>query len=152
MLIKMGATLVSLISPVVAVAIAVWGFGRTTKADRLKAFFDIQERYLSPEVREGRKLIYSLAGTAMDDLTPHVATKISTALAVMNSIAIAAEAGYVDRKLVAQSMGRSFTAAVHTARPYVDHLESLRGFRPFPFAERLANQLNKAGHVAEGGN
>jgi hypothetical protein len=52
------------------------------------------------------------------------------------------EVGYVDRELIAQSMGRSFVMAITAARPYIDQLENARGFRPYPFGERLASQLS----------
>ncbi|WP_026421946.1 DUF4760 domain-containing protein [Actinokineospora inagensis] len=134
-----GATVVSLLSPLIAVVLALWGFRRTSKADRLKAFFELQERYLAPEIRDGRRLVHELDG----EPDPDTAAKISHMLAVLNSIAIAVEGGYVDGKLVAQSMARSYSSAVHAAKPYIDHLESVRGYRPFPFAERLAGELTR---------
>jgi hypothetical protein len=142
----MSATLISLLSPLVAVVIAVWSFRRTSKADRLRAFFDLQARYLSPDLREGRSLIHGMGATPASDLGRAAATKIGTTLAVMNSIAIATEGGYVDRELVSRSMGRSYASAIRAAKPYIDHVESVRGFRPFPFAERLADRLITAGH------
>ena len=146
-----GATIVSLLSPLVAVGIAVWGFRRASRADRLRAFFDLQERYLALEIREGRKLVHQVvAGRGADEasaLAEDLAAKISRTLAVMNSIAIACEGRFVDKTLVAEGMGRSFAAAVLAAKPYIDHLESVRGFRPFPFAERLAADLLRKGYV-----
>jgi hypothetical protein len=63
-------------------------------------------------------------------------------LAMMNSIAIACEAKYVDVSVVQQSMGRSFAAAIAAARPYIDELERRRGFRPYGYAERLATRMS----------
>lgn len=140
-----GTVLLSLLSPVVAVVIAIWGFRRSTRADKLRAFFEIQERYLASEVRAGRRIMHALiAGRSAEEvakLDPVALSTVGYALAVMNSIAIACEAGYVDRELVAQSMGRSFVMAIAAARPYIDHLENARGFRPYPFGERLASRL-----------
>jgi hypothetical protein len=137
--------LLSLISPVVAVAIAVWGFRRSTQADKLRAFFDVHERYLASEVRAGRRAMHTLiAGRPPEEvanLDPAILSAVGYALAVMNSIAIACESGYVDRELIARSMGRSFSMAITAARPYIDNLENKRGFRPYPFGERLASQL-----------
>ena len=79
-------------------------------------------------------------------LDPDKLSAAGYALAVMNSIAIACEAGYVDRELIARSMGRSFVKAIAAARPYIDHLENIRGFRPYPFGERLASQLTVNGN------
>jgi hypothetical protein len=140
-----GTVLLSLVSPVVAVVIAIWGFRRSTRADKLRAFFEIQERYLATEVRAGRRIMHTLvAGRSVDEvakLDPATLSKAGYALAVMNSIAIACEAGYVDRKLIARSMGRSFVRAIAAAGPYIDHLENIQGFRPYPFGEHLAAQL-----------
>ena len=137
--------LLSLISPVVAIIIALWGFRRSTRADKLRAFFEIQDRYLAGDVRVGRRILHTLiAGRSADEvaqLDPADLSRAGYALAVMNSIAIACEAGYVERDLLARSMGRSFIAAIRAARPYVDHLQEARGFRPYPFAENLAAQL-----------
>ncbi|MDX3798045.1 hypothetical protein [Streptomyces sp. AK04-3B] len=137
--------LIALASPVVAVVIAVWSLRRTSRSDRLRAFFEIQERYLDADVRLGRRLLHrEVAGResdAMAQLSGEAASRIGYALAVMNSIAIACEGKYVDTELVALSMGRSYAGAIEAAKPYIDYVERQRGFRPYPFAERLAVQL-----------
>jgi hypothetical protein len=144
-----GTLLLDLISPVVAVAIALWGFRRSTRADKLRAFFEIHERYLASDVRAGRRIMHTLiAGRSTEEVAkvdPVILSAAGYALAVMNSIAIACEAGYVDQELIAQSMGRSFILAISAARPYIDHLENKRGFRPYPFGERLASRLTLTG-------
>ena len=142
--------IISLSSPVVAVIVAVWGFRTSTRSERLRMFFDMQERYLSERVRNGRRIIHvRVIGRSVDDIAASDAEDLSTvgyALAVMNTIAICSEGGYIDERLLAQSMGRSFASAVSAARPYIDYVESVRGFRPYPFAERLAERLrNSAG-------
>ncbi|WP_436521801.1 DUF4760 domain-containing protein [Actinoplanes sp. HUAS TT8] len=142
----------ALVSPVVAVIVAVFGFRRSSKADRLKAYFEMQNRYLAPEVRLGRKFLHQhVAGrspaevAALDETTR---STIGFALAVMNSIAIACEAGYVDRDIVVKSMGRSYARAIEAARPFFDHQEATRGFRPYPYAERLAARVPRPPAVA----
>lgn len=144
--------LVALISPTVAVGITVWGFRRTSQADRLRAFFEVQERYLEAEVRQGRRLVYQwVAGRKSSELSalpPEVRSQIGYALAVMNSIAIACDGKYVDVQLIARSMGKSYREAILAAAPYIDYLEKQRGFRPYGFAERLASQL-RTGHQQE---
>jgi hypothetical protein len=141
----MTTVLLDLISPVVGVVIALWGFRRSTRADQLRAFFEIQDRYLASDVRAGRSVLHAqVAGKPAEEVARLDAADLSRAgyaLAVMNSIAIACEAGYVERDLLARSMGRSFTTAVGAAQPYIDHLQQVRGFRPYPFAENLAFQL-----------
>lgn len=74
-------------------------------------------------------------------------SSVGYTLAVMNSIAIACEGGYVERKLIYRSMGRSYVAAMAAAGPYIDYVEDRRGYRPYIFAERLAAQLDR---VSEG--
>jgi hypothetical protein len=113
-------------------------------------FFDMQERYLSERVRSGRRIIHArVSGRSADDIAagdPEDLSVVGYALAVMNTIAICSESGYIDEKLLAQSMGRSYANAVSAARPYIDYVESVRGFRPYPYAERLADRLqNSAG-------
>lgn len=147
----MVATVVlALVSPVVAVFIAIWGFRSTSKSDRLRAFFELQERYLAHEVRVGRRLMHaSVAGRTaaeIEALPQQARESIGYALAVLNSIAIACEGGYAAEDMVERSMGRSFAGAVAAAKPYIDALERQRGFRPYPFAERLA-----ARYAAHGG-
>lgn len=136
------ASWLALISPVVAIFIAFFGFRRSVRADRLAAFFQLQERYLAPEARTGRRLIHEhISGrheSEINRLTDDVRASVGFALAVMNSIAIACEAGYVNRAVVIRSMGRSYAAAMAAAKPYVDHLEHKRGFRPYEYAEGLA--------------
>ncbi len=135
----------ALLSPVVAVIVALFGFRRSTRADRLAAFFQLHERYLATEVRRGRRLIYErVAGHPEADiaqLSEEVRASIGYTLAVMNSIAIACEARYVDIAAVEQSMGRSYSGTVNAASPYIDYLEKNRGFRPYIYAERLANAI-----------
>ncbi|MEW1779421.1 hypothetical protein [Streptomyces sp. NPDC086777] len=138
---------VALSSPVVAVCLTVWSFRRTSRADRLRAFFEVQERYLDAEVRAGRRLLHrTVAGRESHEiaaLSEDVASRIGHALAVMNSIAIACEGRYVDTDMVARSMGRSYSGAMAAAVPYIDHVEQQRGFRPYPFAERFAQSLQQ---------
>jgi hypothetical protein len=134
------------VSPAVAILIALLGFRRSTKADRLEAFFKLQEQYLKPEVRAGRKLLHEkFSGRSpeeMPDLTDDERDRVGHALATMNSIAIACAAKYVDVQVVQRSMGRSFVAAMTAAEPYIDELERRRGFRPYGYASRLAASLS----------
>lgn len=137
--------LLSLLSPTVAIAIAFWGFRRSTRADQLRAFFEIQQRYLDNEVRSGRGHIHrSIAGLETAEVAaidPEVLSKVGYTLAVMNSIAIACEGRYVDQAMVRRAMGRSFSAAMRAAEPYIDYVERDRGFRPYSYAERLGSSL-----------
>ena len=139
-------TLLALVSPLVAIAIAIWGFRRSTRADKLEAFFRMFERYLAPDVRMGRQLVHrQISGRSVEEieaLDQSIRTSVGYSLAVMNSIAIACEAKYVDSDVVARSMGRSFATTMAAAGPYVDYLEKVRGFRPYPYAERLAPTIN----------
>jgi len=140
----------ALLSPVVAIIVALFGFRRSTRADRLAAFFQLHERYLAPEVRSGRRLIYErVAGRPEADiaqLPEEVRAAIGYTLAVMNSIAIACEARYVDIAAVERSMGRSYSGTVHAACPYIDYLAQNRGFRPYIYAERLAVTIGGSAH------
>ncbi|MBL7492791.1 hypothetical protein I6A62_32870 [Frankia sp. AgW1.1] len=137
--------IISLVSVLVAVVVAVWGFRSSSRSERLRMFFDLQERYLSEPVRVGRRLIHTaIAGNdhvIITDIPRETLSSIGYTLAVMNTIAICTEVGYVDEALIARSMGRSFATAVYAALPYIDHVESVRGFRPYPYAERFAARL-----------
>jgi hypothetical protein len=136
---------IALISPVVAVFVAFFGFQRSTRSDQLAAFFQLQERYLAPEVRTGRRLVFAhVAGRSEAEiakLPDDVRSAIGYALAVMNSIAIACEAHYVDPTVVARSMGRSYLSCMTAAQPFIDHVEKIRGFRPYGYAERMATMI-----------
>ncbi|MFJ6928026.1 hypothetical protein ACIQUP_12075 [Streptomyces nigra] len=138
---------VALSSPVVAVFLTVWNFRRTSRADRLRAFFEVQGRYLDTEVRAGRRLVHrNVAGRQSHEiaaLPEDMVSRIGYTLAVMNSIAIACEGRYVDSGMVARSMGRSYAGAMAAAVPYIDHVEQQRGFRPYLFAERFAQSLRQ---------
>ena len=140
--------LLALVSPLVAVAIAAWGFRRSSKADRLKAYFEMHNRYLAPEVRLGRKYLHvHVAGRQADEvaaLDDKTRSAIGYTLATMNAIAIACEARYVDRDVVLRSMGRSFARAMAAARPFLEHQEAARGYRPYAYAERLAALVPEA--------
>jgi hypothetical protein len=139
------ALIISLSSPVVAIVIATWGFRASSRSERLRMFFDLQERYLSERVRAGRKIIHTqVAGRTAEEVGacgPDALSMVGYTLAVMNTIAICAESRSIDETLLARSMGRSYATAVAAARPYVDYVESVRGFRPYPYAERLAARL-----------
>lgn len=132
----------ALLSPVVAIMVAFFGFRRSTRADQLAAFFQLQDRYLAHEVRTGRRLVHEqVSGRSASDienLPDDVRTAIGYTLAVLNAIAIACEARYVDRRAVVQSMGRSYASAMTAAKPFIDHVEQKRGVRPYGYAERLA--------------
>jgi hypothetical protein len=145
------AVLLTLVSPTVAVAIALWGFRRSTRADKLRAFFEMHERYLAMDVRAGRRLVHEVVqGRSVDEvaaLERSVLSSVGYTLAVMNSIAVACEGGYVERRLISRSMGRSYVAAMAAAGPYIDYVEDARGYRPYIFAERLAARLDQ---VSEG--
>lgn len=145
-------TLLSLISPAVAVIIALWGFRRSRRADKLRAFFEIHERYLSHEARAGRRVLHTLvAGRLADEIAQldrPTQSNAAYALSIMNSIAIACEAGYVERDIIARSMGQSYITAIQAARPLIDYLEHVQGFRPYPFAESLATWLAMTSQVA----
>jgi hypothetical protein len=148
----MTSDMLSLTSPVVAVLIAVWSFRRSSGADRLRAFFELQERYLAPEVRAGRRVLHQVvAGKTVEEVAALDARELNSVgytLAVMNSIAIACDGRYVDTKLVDRSMGRSYSRAMIAAKPYIDHLATVRGYRPYPFAESLASRLQRGGRDA----
>jgi hypothetical protein len=137
----------ALISPAVAVVVALFGFRRSRRADRLAAFFQLHERYLAPEVRGGRKLIYErVSGCSPADvasLPEEVRAAVGYTLATMNSIAIACDARYVELAAVQRSMGRSYSGAIAAAKPYIDYLEQSRGFRPYIYAERLASEIRE---------
>ena len=143
-----GTPLLTLISPAVAVVVAFWGFRRSTRADRLRAFFEMHEQYLMTDVRLGRRVLHrSVSGRApseMPNLDPDELRKAGYALAIMNAIAIGCEGGYVDRRMVAQSMGRSYIAAIASAKPYIDYLETVRGFRPYPFGRAPGNSHGRS--------
>lgn len=134
--------LLALISPAVALALALWGYRRANRADQLRAFFEMHERYLDERVRAGRRLLHQrVAGRSVEQtasLDAEERRTIGFTLATMNALAIACEGGYVRRDLLERSMGRSYVSAVHAAKPYIDHLERVRGFRPYGYAERLA--------------
>jgi hypothetical protein len=140
------ASVLALVSPAVAVAIALWGFRRSTRSDKLKAFFQMHDRYLAPDVRTGRRIIHDrVAGRTAAEiaaLTDDIRGQIGSTLAVMNSIAIACEAGYVDRDVVMVSMGESYAGVMRSARPYVDHAARVNGYRPYGYAERLAAYID----------
>src|SRR4029453_14246216 len=92
------------VSPAVAILIALLGFRRSTKADRLEAFFKLQDQYLKPDVRAGRKLLHDkFAGRSPEEIAnlpeDHRARGGHPLLA-MNSIAIACAAKYVDVQVV----------------------------------------------------
>ncbi|MDU0294925.1 hypothetical protein [Saccharothrix longispora] len=135
----------TLVSPAVAVLVALFGFRRSTRADKIRAFFEMYERYLTAETRAGRRALHQhIRGKSAESLTQVASSSLSSAgyaLAVMNAIAIACEGKYVDTRLIALSMGRSYVSAVKAASTYIDWLESVRGFRPYPYAERLADEL-----------
>jgi hypothetical protein len=139
----------ALISPTVAIAIAFWGFRRATRADKLRAFFEVYDRYLANDARSGRRVIHGqLAGRTAGEIAgmnKETLASAGYALAVMNSIAIACKGRYVDGNLVNTSMGRSFASTIIAAKTYIDYLEQLRGFRPYSFAEDLATQLTANG-------
>jgi hypothetical protein len=132
----------SLVSPLVAIFIALWGFRRSSRVDRVRIFIDMQERYLSERVRDGRREIHSavksLTAAEVAQLPSSALSNVGYALAVMNTVGICWQYGYLDEKLLIVSMGRSFRNAVEAARPFIDHSERVRGFRPYAYAERFA--------------
>ncbi|GIF75729.1 DUF4760 domain-containing protein [Asanoa siamensis] len=139
---------VAVLSPVVSLCVAVWGFRRTTRADRLKMFLDLQERYLASSARAGRRVMHQclpgLTEETFDQLTEEQRRDLHHALAVMETIAIAWEAGHVEQSIILNAMGRSFSSAMHKSRSYIDYQAGLRGFRPYPRASRLAGELHRA--------
>lgn len=146
---SLAATLLALTSPLVATAIAVWGFRRANRADRVRVFFDLYQRYVAPEQRGGRRLLHAqLTGRSPEELRTlpvELRDQIGATLAALNAIAIACEGGHVDLTMIADSMGRSYCGAVTAAKPYIDHLQEQRGYRPYQFAERLARRLIEQG-------
>ena len=143
---------IALMSPLVALTIAFFGFRRANRSDKVRAFFDMYEQYLKPEVRTGRKMIHlHISGKTPDDLTSvdkEVLSSAAYALAVMNAIAIACEGNYVDAHLIARSMGRSYVSTMTAAETFIQQLESVRGYRPYLYAERLSHELVKRHHVS----
>lgn len=138
----MTAVILALTSPLVAIAIALWGFRRQDRVSMLRTLFEVQERYLAPQVREGRRLIHTKiappAAGAVLDCTREELSAIGYALAVMNTIGVSVESGALDAMMLHRSLGRSYMSAVEAAAPFIDHVEKVRGFRPYPYAEKLA--------------
>ena len=140
--------ILALSSPVVAVIITWWGFRRGDRSEELKVLFDMLDRYLTDRAREGRSLIHQKiapgTGTGIATCSHEEFTTIGYALAVMNTIALCAESGQVSEKLLRETMGQSFTTTVQAAKPYIDEVAATRGFRPYPYAERLAERFREA--------
>lgn len=105
----------------------------------------MHERYLEADVRSGRRILHQqIANSSAGDIAAmdkNTRMAVGYTLAVMNSIAIACEARYVELRVVDQSMGQSFARAMAAAKPYLDHMEEVRGFRPYVYAERLAARI-----------
>ncbi|SNT29934.1 hypothetical protein SAMN05421812_104338 [Asanoa hainanensis] len=139
---------VAVLSPVVSLCVAVWGFRRTTRADRLKMFLDLQERYLASAARAGRRVMHrrlpDLKPETFDQLTEAERGDLHHALAVMETIAIAWDAGHVEQSMILNAMGRSFSSAIRKSGPYIEDQAALRGFRPYQRACRLADELHRA--------
>ncbi|NUR60880.1 MAG: hypothetical protein HOV87_19780 [Catenulispora sp.] len=143
----MTQVLLALTSPLVAIAITVWGFRRQDRASMLRMLFEVQERYLAPPVREGRRIIHTkIAATSggVTDCTREELSVVGYALAVMNTIAISVESGALDAGMLRGSLGRSYMQAVEAAAPFIDHVEKVRGFRPYPYAEKLAASFRQS--------
>jgi hypothetical protein len=139
---------VAVLAPLVTFCIAVWGFRRTTKADRLRMFLDLQERYLSPAARTGRRLMHrrlpSLTPETFGNLTEAERGELHHALAIMETIAIAWDAGHIERSMILNAMGRSYSSAMRKSQAYIDYQAAVRGFRPYQRAARLATELHRA--------
>lgn len=82
--------------------------------------------------------INGLTPAEVSTLDPVILTEAGQALAVMNSIAVACDAGLAEKELVGRVMGRSFASTVTAARPFIDSTELRRGYRPYRYAEELA--------------
>jgi hypothetical protein len=140
--------ILSLTSPLAALVIAVWGFRRHDRSAELSMLFEMQDRYLGPQVREGRRLIHLkiAPGTAesLESCTREERSTIGYALAIMNTIALCADSGQVSEALLRDSMGRSFASTMRAAQPFIDQVAAVRGFRPYPFAVRLAERFDSA--------
>ena len=138
---------VAVLSPVVSLCVAVWGFRRTTKADRLKMFLDLQERYLAASARTGRRLMHrrlpALTPETFGELTEAERGDLQHALAVMETIAIAWEGGHVDQSMILNAMGRSYSSAMRKSQSYIDYQAAVRGFRPYQRAARLSRELHR---------
>lgn len=138
----------AVLSPVLSLGIAVWGFRRTTRADRLRMFLDLQERYLAASARAGRRLMHqrlpALTPDTFDQLSPAERGDLHHALAVMETIAIAWEGGHVDQSLILNAMGQSYASAIQKSQPYIDYQAEVRGFRPYQRSARLARELKRA--------
>ena len=139
---------VAILSPVVSLAVAVWGFRRTTKADKLKMFLDLQDRYLGASARAGRRLMHQrlpeLKPETFGQLTTEERTDLHHALAVMETIAIAHEGGHVDQVMILNAMGQSYSSGIRKSQSYIDYQAAARGFRPYQRAARLGRALTKA--------
>lgn len=140
--------ILALSSPVVAVIIAWWGFRRGDRSDELKALFDMLDRYLTDRARDGRSLIHRKiapgTGAGLATCSREELTTIGYALAVMNTIALCAESGQVNEKLLRETLGQSFATTVQAAKPFIDEVAATRGFRPYHYAERLADRFHEA--------
>ena len=137
----------ALISPLVAVGILVVTLTKSSRSERTRVLFELQERYTSSPCRAGRSLIHSqVSGRSPEevaDLDRTMRDSIGRALAIMNTIAICVQAGYCDQRLLFFSMGRSYVLTVKAARVWLDVGERVRGFRAYEQAERLAGQLER---------
>jgi hypothetical protein len=133
------------LSPTVALVVFAVTFSNQRRSERIRILFDMQERYVKDSCRAGRKMIHShVAGRKsmeLEDLDPFIRKQIGDTLAVLNTIAVCVLSGYCDRRLVRQTMGRSFVGTMLAAGPYLDFAEKQRGFRAYSQAEQLARRL-----------
>lgn len=139
-------------SPLVAVTIFLITLRRTSRLDRIRNLFEMQERYTSEACRTGRRAIHrDVSGRAPEEiaaLRTETVGQIGAALAIMNTIAICVQAGYCDRRLMYRSMGRSYVSTLRAAQPFLDRAAQVRGYRAYGYAEELARRL-EAGYGSE---
>jgi len=136
---------IALISPLVALTVAFFGIRRSNQSDKVRAFFEMYDKYLKAEVRAGRKMIHlHVSGKTAEDLKSldkEVLSSAAYTLAVMNAIAIACAGNHVDTRLIARSMGRSYVSTITAAAIFIQQLEHTRGYRPYIYAEQLSREL-----------
>lgn len=79
-----------------------------------------------------------LRAVPADDLA-----SVGHALAIMDALAVAVDVGYVDVSFISRAMGRSYSSAIESAKPYLEHLARVRGYQPYSYAIALAGILGR---------
>ena len=138
--------MLSIVVSIAAVAISLISLFVSRRKDRRDVFLKLHEMLISPDLQNGRRVLFQLHGRAgrIDDLSPEDYAAANRALAAFDVAGLYCHKKYVSQDEVIELWAASLTRMKYAARSFLDHRDAFwPGVPTWPYFRRLADHAEE---------